>query len=162
MRLVIQRVREAKVTVLESTAGSIGTGLLVLIGISRSDTTADADYLVDKLIGLRVFPDTEGKMNRSVSEAGGSLLLISQFTLYGDCRRGRRPSFDQAAPPDQAQTLYSHFIERAKAGPVPVETGVFQASMLVHLVNDGPVTILMDSADREKPKKPQMDTNVHE
>lgn len=153
MRLLIQRVREAKVTVLESTAGSIGTGLLVLIGISRSDTTADADYLVDKLIGLRVFPDAEGKMNRSVAEAGGSILLISQFTLYGDCRRGRRPSFDQAAPPDQAQILYDHFVKSAKAGPVPVQTGIFQASMLVHLVNDGPVTILLDSADRERPKK---------
>ena len=150
MRLVIQRVREAKVTVLESTTGSIRTGLVVLIGISRSDTAADADYLVDKLIGLRVFPDAEGKMNRSVSEAGGSLLLISQFTLYGDCRRGRRPSFDQAAPPEQAQALYEHFVARAKAGPVPVETGIFQASMQVQLVNDGPVTIWMDSADREK------------
>jgi len=147
---VIQRVREAKVTVLESTTGSIRTGLVVLIGISRSDTAADADYLVDKLIGLRVFPDAEGKMNRSVSEAGGSLLLISQFTLYGDCRRGRRPSFDQAAPPEQAQALYEHFVARAKAGPVQVETGIFQASMQVQLVNDGPVTIWMDSADREK------------
>jgi len=150
MRLVIQRVREAKVTVLESTTGSIRTGLVVLIGISRSDTAADADYLVDKLIGLRVFPDAEGKMNRSVSEAGGSLLLISQFTLYGDCRRGRRPSFDQAAPPEQAQALYEHFVARAKAGPVPVGTGIFQASMQAQLVNDGPVTIWMDSADREK------------
>ena len=147
---MIQRVREAKVTVLESTTGSIRTGLVVLIGISRSDTAADADYLVDKLIGLRVFPDAEGKMNRSVSEAGGSLLLISQFTLYGDCRRGRRPSFDQAAPPEQAQALYEHFVARAKAGPVQVETGIFQASMQVQLVNDGPVTIWMDSADREK------------
>jgi D-aminoacyl-tRNA deacylase len=121
-----------------------------LIGISRSDTTADADYLVDKLIGLRIFPDDEGKMNRNVQDAGGSLLLISQFTLYGDCRRGRRPSFDEAAPPAQAQALYEHFVARARMGPVPVETGIFQASMQVHLVNDGPVTIWMDSADRGK------------
>jgi len=123
-------------------------GLLVLIGISRSDTIEDAAYLVDKLIGLRIFPDAEGKMNLNVREAGGSLLLVSQFTLYGDCRRGRRPSFDHAAPPEQAQALYSHFVACARRGPVPVETGVFQASMLVHLVNDGPVTILIDSADR--------------
>jgi D-aminoacyl-tRNA deacylase len=150
MRLVVQRVRHAKVVVGESTTGSIRTGLLVLIGISRSDTTADADYLVDKLIGLRIFPDDEGKMNRSVQDAGGSLLLISQFTLYGDCRRGRRPSFDEAAPPGQAQALYEHFVARARLGPVPVETGIFQASMQVHLVNDGPVTIWMDSADRGK------------
>jgi D-tyrosyl-tRNA(Tyr) deacylase len=108
----------------------------------------DANYLVDKLVGLRVFPDTQGKMNRNVQEAGGSLLLISQFTLYGDCRRGRRPSFDLAAPPEQAQELYNYFVGRAREGPVPVETGIFQASMKVHLVNDGPVTILMDSEDR--------------
>ena len=154
MRLVIQRVTEAKVTVLESTTGAIRTGLLVLIGISRSDTTADADYLVNKLIGLRIFPDEEGKMNRTVSEAGGGLLLISQFTLYGDCRRGRRPSFDQAAPPEQAQALYDYFVARAKAGPVRVETGIFQASMQVYLVNDGPVTIWMDSTERERSNKP--------
>ena len=148
MRVVVQRVREAKVVVDGSTTGAIGTGLLALIGISRSDAAVDADYLVDKLIGLRVFPDDDGKMNRSVQEAGGSLLLISQFTLYGDCRRGRRPSFDQAAPPEQAQTLYEHFVARARMGPVPVETGIFQASMQVYLINDGPVTIWMDSADR--------------
>ena len=148
MRLVIQRVREAIVTVGESTAGSIRTGFVVFLGISRSDTAADAEYLVDKLLGLRVFPDAEGKMNRNVQEAGGSLLVISQFTLYGDCRRGRRPSFDQAAPPEQAQALYNHFVARARLGPAPVETGIFQASMLVSLVNDGPVTILMDSAER--------------
>jgi D-aminoacyl-tRNA deacylase len=148
MRLVIQRVREAHVTVENSTVGSIRTGLVALIGISRSDTNADADYLVDKLIGLRVFTDTEGKMNLNVQQAGGALLLISQFTLYGDCHRGRRPSFDQAAPAEQAQKLYNHFVARARRGPVLVETGIFQASMLVHLVNDGPVTILIDSADR--------------
>ena len=150
MRLVIQRVREAKVTVDESTTGSIRTGFVVLIGISRSDTPCDADYLVDKLIGLRVFPDSEGKMNRNIQDAGGALLLISQFTLYGDCRRGRRPSFDEAAPPEQAEALYNYFVARARNGPVPVETGIFQASMQVHLVNDGPVTIWMDSANRAR------------
>ncbi len=148
MRLVIQRVREARVTVDDGTVGAIRTGLLALIGISRLDSVADADYLVDKLIGLRIFPDREGKMNLNVQQAGGSLLLVSQFTLYGDCRRGRRPSFDHAATPEQAQPIYNYFVARARQGPVPVETGVFQASMLVHLVNDGPVTILIDSADR--------------
>jgi D-tyrosyl-tRNA(Tyr) deacylase len=151
MRLVIQRVREASVTVNNGTTGSIRTGLLVFLGVSRTDTVEDADYLVRKLLGLRVFSDDDGKMNRNLREAGGSLLVVSQFTLYGDCRRGRRPSFDQAAPPDQAQDLYNYFVESAKRGPVPVETGVFQASMQVYIVNDGPVTILIDSAERVKP-----------
>ena len=151
MRLVIQRVREARVTVNNGTTGSIGIGLLVFLGVSRTDTVEDADYLTGKLLGLRIFPDEDGKMNRGVREAGGSLLIVSQFTLYGDCRRGRRPSFDQAAPPEQAQDLYNYFVESAKRGPVPVETGVFQAMMQVHIVNDGPVTILMDSAQRAKP-----------
>jgi D-tyrosyl-tRNA(Tyr) deacylase len=147
MKLVIQRVREARVIVDSGPTGAILTGLLVLIGIARSDTQRDAEYLVEKLLSLRIFPDQDGKMNRDVREAAGSLLLVSQFTLYGDCRRGRRPSFDQAAPPEQAAQLYNHFVELARRGPVPVETGVFQATMQVHLVNDGPVTILMDSID---------------
>jgi D-tyrosyl-tRNA(Tyr) deacylase len=150
MRLVIQRVREARVTVNHDAAGSIGAGLLVFLGVSRTDTQEDADYLTEKLLGLRIFPDEDGKMNRNVQEAGGSLLIVSQFTLYGDCRKGRRPSFDQAAPPDQAQDLYNYFVESAKRGPVAVETGVFQAAMQVHIVNDGPVTILIDSAERAK------------
>ncbi len=150
MRLVIQRVREARVTVNNGTTGSIRTGLLVFLGVSRTDTVEDADYLTGKLLGLRIFPDEDGKMNRNVQEAGGSLLIVSQFTLYGDCRKGRRPSFDQAAPPEQAQDLYNYFVESAKRGPVPVETGVFQAMMQVHIVNDGPVTILIDSAERAK------------
>ncbi len=150
MRLVIQRVREARVTVNHGVTGSIRTGLLVFLGVSRTDTVEDADYLSEKLLGLRIFPDEDGKMNRNVQEAGGSLLIVSQFTLYGDCRKGRRPSFDQAAPPDQAQDLYNYFVESAKRGPVPVETGVFQAMMQVHMVNDGPVTILIDSAERAK------------
>jgi D-tyrosyl-tRNA(Tyr) deacylase len=148
MKLVIQRVREARVIVDARTTGAISAGLLVFIGIARTDTQKDAEYLVEKLLGLRIFPDQDGKMNRDVREAGGSLLLVSQFTLYGDCRRGRRPSFDQAAVPDRAAELYNYFLELARKGPVPVETGVFQASMQVHLVNDGPVTILVDSADR--------------
>jgi len=150
MKLVIQRVKEASVTVDGAITGAIRTGLLVFVGIAKSDTEQDADYLAEKLLGLRIFPDDAGKMNRSVREAGGSLLLVSQFTLYGDCRRGRRPSFDQAAEPDRAVALYSYFVERSRRGSVPVETGVFQASMQVHIVNDGPVTILMDSADRAK------------
>jgi D-tyrosyl-tRNA(Tyr) deacylase len=150
MRLVIQRVREARVTVNNGTTGYIRTGLLVFLGVSRTDTVEDADYLTGKLLGLRIFPDEDGKMNRNVQEAGGSLLIVSQFTLYGDCRKGRRPSFDQAAPPEQAQDLYNYFVESAKRGPVPVEAGVFQAMMQVHIVNDGPVTILMDSAERVK------------
>jgi D-tyrosyl-tRNA(Tyr) deacylase len=154
MRLVIQRVKQAQVTVSSSTAGAILGGLVVFIGISRSDTRADADYLLDKLLGLRIFPDDAGKMNRNVVESGGSLLLISQFTLYGDCRKGRRPSFDRAAPPELAQGLYDYFVGSARAGPVPVETGIFQASMEVHLVNDGPVTILLDSDDRQKKTAP--------
>ena len=150
MRLVIQRVIEARVTVSNDTVGSIRKGLLVLLGISRADTTADADRLLEKLLTLRIFPDDAGKMNRNVAESGGALLIVSQFTLYGDCRKGRRPSFDQAAPPEQAQALYQYFAEAARKGPVPVETGVFQAMMQVHLVNDGPVTILIDSDDPKR------------
>jgi D-tyrosyl-tRNA(Tyr) deacylase len=154
MRLVIQRVKESKVTVNGSTTGSIRSGLLVLIGISREDTRAEADYMVDKLLGLRIFPDDSGKMNRNIVESGGGLLLVSQFTLYGDCRKGRRPSFDRAAPPAMAQTLYEYFVESARKGTVPVETGVFQATMEVYLINDGPVTILLDSDDRQKKPAP--------
>jgi D-tyrosyl-tRNA(Tyr) deacylase len=121
-----------------------------LLGISRDDLPEDADYLLDKLLHLRIFPDQDGKMNRDIQEAGGSLLLVSQFTLYGDCRKGRRPSFDRAASPAQAQTLYDYFVAAARRGPVPVQTGIFQAAMKVHLVNDGPVTLLLDSADRKK------------
>jgi D-tyrosyl-tRNA(Tyr) deacylase len=124
--------------------------LVAFLGISKSDTTGDADYLLDKLLGLRIFPDDAGKMNRNVQEAGGALLIVSQFTLYADCRKGRRPGFDQAAPPEQAKALYNYFVESARRGPVPVETGVFQAAMEVQIVNHGPVTIAIDSADRSK------------
>ena len=145
MRLLIQRVSQATVTVNGNNAGSIRTGLLVFLGIAKTDTNVDADYLAGRLLGLRIFPDEAGKMNRSVEEAGGALLIVSQFTLYGDCRKGHRPSFDQAAPPDLAQPLYEYFVEAARRGRVPVETGVFQAAMEVILINQGPVTILLDS-----------------
>ncbi|MGA3259262.1 MAG: D-aminoacyl-tRNA deacylase [Bryobacteraceae bacterium] len=145
MRALIQRVTEAKVSVDESTIGSIRKGLLAFVGISRTDTTLDADYVLGKVLGLRIFPDDDGKMNRNVEEAGGALLVVSQFTLYGDCRKGRRPSFDNAAPPEQALALYNYLVESARRGPVRVETGVFQAHMQVHLINDGPVTIWIES-----------------
>jgi D-aminoacyl-tRNA deacylase len=148
MRLLIQRVSEAWVEVEGQTTGSIGPGLLVFVGVSRTDVEADADYLAAKLAGLRIFHDSGGKMNLSVQQAGGGILLVSQFTLYGDCRRGRRPSFDAAAPPERAQALYNYFVETVRKGPVPVETGVFQADMRVYLVNNGPVTLLLDSAER--------------
>ncbi|MGB9458606.1 MAG: D-aminoacyl-tRNA deacylase [Bryobacteraceae bacterium] len=145
MRALIQRVTEATVRIDDSTIGSIRKGLLAFVGISRTDTTRDADYVLDKVLGLRIFPDDDDKMNRNVQEAGGAVLIVSQFTLYGDCRKGRRPSFDNAAPPQQAVTLYNYLVESARRGPVPVETGVFQAHMQVHLVNDGPVTIWLES-----------------
>jgi D-tyrosyl-tRNA(Tyr) deacylase len=150
MRILVQRVREARVTVAGDTVAAVGIGLLVFLGIAKTDAPTDADYLIEKLLGLRVFPDDAGKMNRDVSQAGGSLLIVSQFTLYADCRRGRRPSFDQAAPPEYALTLYNYFVESAARGKVPVETGVFQASMQVTLSNDGPVTILIDSGERNQ------------
>lgn len=147
MRLVLQRVSEASVTVDGSIVGSIRTGLVILAGIAKSDSQLEADYLADKVLGLRIFPDDFGKMNLNVEDSGGALLVISQFTLYGDCRKGRRPGFDLAAAPAQAQALYNYFVEKLRNGPVPVETGVFQAIMEVHLVNQGPVTILLDTAD---------------
>ena len=150
MRLVLQRVSEASVTAGGVTVGSIRTGLVILAGVAKTDTVSDVVYLSDKILGLRIFPDSSGKMNRNVVDAGGSLLVVSQFTLYGDCRKGRRPSFDEAAAPEQAQTLYNCLVEKLRLGPVPVETGVFQAMMEVHLVNQGPVTILIDTADRNK------------
>jgi len=145
VRLVIQRVREARVEVDGSAAGSIAAGLLVLIAVAKNDTQTDADYLVDKLLGLRIFPDDAGKMNRSVVEMRGGLLVVSNFTLYGDCSKGRRPGFDQAAAPELARALYEYFVEKLRTREVPVETGIFQASMSVHLVNDGPVTLICDS-----------------
>lgn len=145
MRVVIQRVKEAHVDVAGVTVGSIQTGLLVLVGVTSSDTREDAEYLADKIVQLRIFPDDLKRMNRSIHETGGQLLVISQFTLYGDCRKGRRPSFDAAAPPEQAKNLYDYFVERLRLSNTLVETGVFQAEMEVYLVNDGPVTFVLDS-----------------
>jgi D-tyrosyl-tRNA(Tyr) deacylase len=142
MRVVIQRVKQARVDVDGQVTGAIGPGLLVLLGIAKADSEGAAEYLVEKVLHLRIFPDSGGKMNLNVAEAGGSLLVVSQFTLYGDCRKGRRPSFDLAASPQQAARLYEYFVNTARKSAVPVETGVFQASMQVYLVNDGPVTII--------------------
>ena len=145
MRAVVQRVSRAKVTVNEWTAGEIGMGLLVLLGVGQADTVADVSYLAEKIAGLRIFEDDDGKMNRSVRDVGGSVLAVSQFTLYGDVRRGKRPSFDDAAPPDHARRLYELFVERIRAAGLRCETGRFQEMMQVELVNEGPVTILLDS-----------------
>ena len=152
MRLLIQRVSEAKVLVGDKTVAGIRTGLLVLVGIEKDDTRAEADFLLEKATQLRIFPDDCGKMNRNLIEAGGAMLIVSQFTLYGNCRKGRRPSFDRAAPPEMARELYDYFGAAARRGPVPVECGVFQASMQVHLVNDGPVTLWLDSDELQKPQ----------
>jgi D-tyrosyl-tRNA(Tyr) deacylase len=146
MRVVVQRVSEARVEVDGAVIGSIGCGLVVLVGVGQGDTEAEADYLAAKVVGLRVFPDDSDKMNRSVADCGGDLLVVSQFTLYGDCRKGRRPSFDGAAAPDQAKRLYEYFVARVRAAGLRVETGIFQASMALHLVNDGPVTLILDSS----------------
>jgi D-tyrosyl-tRNA(Tyr) deacylase len=145
MRIVLQRVKNARVDVAGETVGSIGTGLLILLGVTQTDQKNDADYLADKVVQLRIFPDEAGRMNRSLVEAHGALLVVSQFTLYGDCRKGRRPSFDHAAPPEQARGLYEYFIQRLKSSNIAVETGVFQAEMEIHLINDGPVTFILDS-----------------
>ena len=145
MRAVVQRVREASVTVDGDVIGAIRVGLLVLLGIHQDDGDSDLEYLADKVLGLRIFPDGAGRMNRSVLEAGGEILVISQFTLYGDCRKGRRPSFVQAARPEVAKTLYNGWLERLRQAGVGTHEGVFGAKMAVHLVNDGPVTVLLDS-----------------
>jgi D-aminoacyl-tRNA deacylase len=145
MRAVVQRVTEARVEVEGQTVGDIDTGLLVLLGVSRDDSQEDAEYLVEKIAHLRIFTDDEGKMNRSVMETGGALLVVSQFTLYGDVRRGRRPSYSDAASPELANSLYEYFVEQLRLYGLKVETGVFQAMMKISLTNDGPVTILLDS-----------------
>ena len=150
MRAVVQRVSRARVTVNDTvngeTTGEIGLGLLVLLGVGAGDTRSAADYLAEKTIGLRIFEDAEGKMNLSVAEVAGAVLVVSQFTLYGDARRGKRPSFDAAAPPQQARELYEYFVEKVRAAGLRCETGRFQETMQVELVNEGPVTILLDSA----------------
>ena len=145
MRAVVQRVSRAQVTVNGEVTGRIGRGMLVLLGVGSSDTEADAEYLADKIAGLRIFEDENGKMNLAIADAGGEVLAVSQFTLYGDVRRGKRPSFDGAAPPQRARELYEIFVERIRAFGLICETGRFQEMMQVELVNEGPVTILLDS-----------------
>ena len=145
MRAVVQRVSRAKVAVNGEITGEIGLGLLVLLGVGRDDTNDEANYLVEKIAGLRVFEDAQGKMNLSVQDVGGSVLAVSQFTLYGDVRRGKRPSFDAAAPPEKARQLYEFFVDQIRAAGLRCETGRFQEMMTVELVNEGPVTILLDS-----------------
>ncbi len=145
MRAVIQRVTQAKVVVDGATVGSIGPGLLILLGVGKTDTSDDAEFLAEKIVHLRVFPDGAGKMNLSLLDTGGALLAVSQFTLYGDTRKGRRPGFDGAAPAEQARALYERFAAAVRATGVRVEMGVFQAHMEVSLVNDGPVTLLVET-----------------
>ena len=154
MRAVLQRVTQARVTVDGSVSGQIGPGILVLLGVTKTDTAVDAEFLVEKLLNLRIFADDTGKMNRSLLDTQGSLLVVSQFTLYGDCRKGRRPSFDDAAPAEQARGLYEIFVQAARRSGLPVETGVFQAHMEVSLVNDGPVTLILETAQRVAPDAP--------
>jgi D-tyrosyl-tRNA(Tyr) deacylase len=145
MRAVVQRVSRCRVTVSGEVTGEIGLGLLVLLGVGCGDTRAEADYLAEKIMGLRIFEDAGGKMNLAAAEASGALLVVSQFTLYGDVRRGKRPSFDAAAPPAEARELYEYFVDKIRASGLHCETGRFQETMQVELVNEGPVTILLDS-----------------
>ena len=146
MRAVVQRVSRASVTVANELTGEIGPGLMVLLGVTTTDTEADAIWLAEKIVGLRIFDDDDGKMNRSVADINGGVLVVSQFTLYGDARRGKRPSFDAAAPPEQARELYEFFVQRIRDDGLPCHTGRFQQTMQVELVNEGPVTILLESS----------------
>lgn len=146
MRAVVQRVSRASVTVDGVVVGEVGSGLLVLLGVAAGDTEDDADYLAEKIAGLRIFEDEGGKMNRSIADEGGSILAVSQFTLYGDVRRGKRPSFDGAARPERARELYDYFVAQVRACGLHCETGQFQAMMSVSLINEGPVTLLLDSS----------------
>jgi D-tyrosyl-tRNA(Tyr) deacylase len=148
MRAVIQRVKKASVSVDGQTVGSIGTGLMVLVGIARDDTLKDAEWIADKIVNLRVFETEEGRLDRSLLDIGGELLLVSQFTLYGDCRKGRRPSFSDAMESGQARDFFEKFVEIARTKGAKVATGVFQAMMDVSLINDGPVTLILDSRVR--------------
>ncbi len=148
MRACIQRVSRAQVSVSDSVVGQIGAGLVVLLGVGKQDTDSDIDYLANKITQLRIFEDEAGKMNRSLIDLGGQMLIVSQFTLMGDTRKGRRPSFIQAAPPDVGNAMYEKFASRVRQLGVPVATGQFQARMSVELVNDGPVTIWIDSQSR--------------
>jgi len=146
MRAVVQRVKESRVEVKKRVVGRIGSGLLVLLGVGQDDTVKDCEYLANKISNLRIFSDEKGFMNLSVLDTGGAALVVSQFTLWGDCRKGRRPSFAKAAPPETARELYEHFVELLKRKGLLVATGMFQEMMDVHLINDGPVTLMLDSA----------------
>jgi D-tyrosyl-tRNA(Tyr) deacylase len=148
MRAVLQRVERASVTVDGAVTGAIGPGLLVFVGVANEDGPADVQFIAAKVRELRIFPDEHGRMNRSIVETGGAVLIVSQFTLQADCRKGRRPSFDHAAPPALARTLYEEVVKNLRDTGLPVSTGVFQADMRVELVNDGPVTMLIDSQKR--------------
>ncbi|MDY0041887.1 MAG: D-aminoacyl-tRNA deacylase [Desulforhabdus sp.] len=148
MRAVVQRVVEAYVRIDDIEVGRIGKGIVVFLGVGREDRPEDARSLADKIVHLRIFPDQNDKMNRSVSEVNGGVLAVSQFTLWGDCRKGRRPSYIDAAPPEQARPLYEAFIDQLHRFSLPVATGEFQAMMQVHLINDGPVTLLLDTEKR--------------
>lgn len=145
MRAVVQRVKESSVTVDGVCIGKIGRGLMVLLGVAEGDTIREADFLVDKILNLRIFEDEDGKMNLSLKNTDGALLVVSQFTLLGDCRKGRRPSFVQAAGPEKAEELYEYFVKKAEENDISVETGRFRAMMDVALVNDGPVTLIVES-----------------
>ena len=145
MRAVVQRVSSSKVTVDGEVTGEINKGLLVLLGVTHEDTSKDVDYIIDKVLNLRIFEDENEKMNLSLKDVGGELLVVSQFTLYGDCRKGRRPSFSSAARPEVATKLYEEFIEKARKEGIVTKTGQFGANMMVDLTNDGPVTILLES-----------------
>ncbi len=145
MRAVIQRVKESSVTVKNEIIGKIGRGLLVLLGVANEDKANDAEYLADKITNLRIFEDDKGKMNRSLLETGGEMIVVSQFTLLGDCRKGRRPSFVNVADPEKANKLYEHFIKEVRQKGVSVKTGRFRAMMEVSLINDGPVTIILEN-----------------
>ena len=153
MRGLVQRVTEASVSAEGQLLGRIGPGLVVLVGISRDDDEQDANYLVNKTLNLRIFGDEDGRFDRSAGDVGAEMLVISQFTLYAETRKGRRPSFTDAAPPDQAQPLFEFALTRFRDSGLRVETGKFQAHMLVSIQNDGPVTILLDSADRHRPRR---------
>ncbi|GBD11877.1 D-aminoacyl-tRNA deacylase [bacterium HR23] len=152
MRALVQRVARASVSVAGETVGAIGQGLVVFVGVGQGDTLDDARYLVDKVLNLRVFPDAQGRFHHSVLEVGGDILVVSQFTLYAETRKGRRPSFTQAAPPQEALPLYQQTVDLFRQSGLRVATGRFQEHMLVEVLNDGPVSILIDSADRLKPR----------
>ena len=153
MRALVQRVSQASVSVGGETIGRIGPGLVIMVGVSREDDESDADYIVSKAVNLRIFPDEQGRFDRSALDNSYALLVISQFTLYGDTRKGRRPSFTQAASPEQAEATFGEVLEKFRATGLKVETGRFQAHMLVEISNDGPVTIMLDSSDLERPRR---------